>query len=73
MDPTKKSSVSFFADEVFDNPFSSTHVGVQQDSEVQEIPSSSIESEPTVILNDEELRQFLEQQKNCNTQKKNFI
>ena len=60
----------FFSDEVIDNLFSNIRGGIERACERQEVLPSSTESEQSVSLDDEELWKFLEEQKNCNTQKK---
>ncbi len=71
MDAAKKSFDFFYSDEVIENIFSNIRGGIERECERQEIPPScSIESEQSVSLDDEELRKFLEEQKNCNTQNK---
>ncbi len=60
-----------FSDEVIENLFSNIRGAVERECERQEVPPScSIESEQSVSLDDDELRKFLEEQKNCNTQNK---
>ncbi len=65
-------AAKFYSDEVVENLFSNIRSGVERECERQEVPppSCSIESEQSVSLDDEELRKFLEEQKNCNTQNK---
>ena len=71
MDAAKKSFDFFYSDEVIENLFSNIRGGIERECKRQEIPPScSIESEQSVSLDDEELRKFLEEQKNCNTQNK---
>ena len=70
MDVAKKSRFFFFP-LMIENFFSNIRGGVERECERQEVlPSCSIESEQSVSLDDEELRKFLEEQKNCNTQNK---
>ena len=68
IDATQK-TLSFFSDEVLDILFSDIQSEVDKECEKQQIVSS-LESEQSVNLDDDELQSFLEQQKNCNTQKK---
>ena len=65
----KKSFNSFFPDEVIENLFSNIRGVVERECERQEVLPSSIDSEQSVSLDDEELRKFWEAQK-TSTQKK---
>ena len=65
---TAQKSLSFFSDEVLDTLFSGIQSGVEKDYEKQQI-GSSLENKQSVNLDDDELQIFLEQQKNCTTQK----
>ena len=71
MDAAQK-SLSFFSDEVLDTLFSGIQSGVDKECEKQQI-GSSLENEQSVNLDDDELPSFLEQQKNCTTQKENSL
>ena len=63
-----RSRFPFFCDELLDILFSDIQSEVGKKCEKQQIVSS-LESEQSVNLDDDELQSFLEQQKNCNTQK----
>ncbi len=54
----KKSFNSFFPDEVIENLFSNIRGVVERECERQEVLPSSIDSEQSVSLDDEELRKF---------------
>ena len=61
-----------FSDKVLDTFFSGIQSGVEKDCEKQQI-GSSLQNEQSGNLDDEELPSFLEHQKNCTTQKENFL
>ena len=69
---TAQKSLSFFSDEVLDTLFSGIQSGVDKDFEKQQI-GSSLKNDQSVNLDDDELQSFLEQQKNCTTQKENSL
>ena len=69
---TAQKSLSFFSDEVLDTLFSGIQSGVEKVYEKQQI-GSSLENELSVNLDDDKLQIFLEQQKNCTTQKENAL
>ena len=68
MDAAQK-SLSFYSGEVLDILFFDIQSRVDKECEKTQI-GSSLENEQSVNMGDDELQNFLEQQKNCNTQKK---